>query len=214
MNKDVAREYLQAHEGRMPSEIGEAVDVLLDDYGSYGALAADLDVSPDYLSDRRRIFQLPKGILWKIDREEIGIAQGREITRLEDEDSQWVLALAVVEEKLKGKECTNIVNMVVRQNCSIRDALRISAGVRLNKIDTLMLPLTFDVRLGIYRAAWNQRTEWADFCYQLIRLGTEDDIQHVLQSICDHMESSMETMLAQHRKLRSLLDSISKQGQS
>ena len=208
MNKEVAREYLQVPNGKLPSEIGEAVDVLYGDFGSYTAMASSLDVSPGYLGDRHHIFQLPKGIQWKVDRKEIGITQGCQIFRLKDEDSQWVLTLAIIEERLKIDECKNVVDMVLKQNSSIKDALCVSAGVRLDNINTLVLPLAFDSRMAICRGAWNQRQEWADYSYELILQGTQGI--DVLQNICEDMKSSIEAINAQHQKIQAFLDHMSR----
>jgi len=62
MDKDTARAYLTAPQGKKISEIGEAVDVLRPDYRSYKEMARDFQLGEDTLSGRHRIFQLPKGI--------------------------------------------------------------------------------------------------------------------------------------------------------
>jgi hypothetical protein len=179
MEEKTAIEYLTVPEGNKPSEIGEAVDILYQKYHSYKAIAQQLNVSPDFLSSRHRIFQLPKGIQWKIDQGQIGITQGHEISRLENEDDQWLLALAIIEEKLSIKECENVVNIVLKQNSSIRDALSVSAGVRFDRIQPLLLPLGFDIRLAICQSAWNQCKNWDDLCYELIRQGIDVDIKKI-----------------------------------
>ena len=179
MEEKVAIEYLTVPEGKKPSEIGEAVDVLYQKYHSYKAIAQQLNVSPDFLSSRHRIFQLPKGIQWKINQGQIGITQGYEISRLEHEGDQWLLALAIIEEKLSIRECENVVNIVLKQNSSIRDALSVSAGVRFDKIQPLLLPLGFDIRLAICQSAWNQCKNWDDLCYELIRQGIDVDMKKI-----------------------------------
>ncbi len=179
MEEKAAIEYLTAPEGKKPSEIGKAVDVLYQKYHSYKAIAQQLNVSPNFLNSRNRIFQLPKGIQWKIDQGQIGITQGYEISRLKNKDDQWLLALAIIEEKLTLDECKNVVNRVSKQNDSIRDALSVSAGVRFDKIQTLLLPLEFDIRLEICRLAWDLCKNWEDLCYQLIHQGIDVDIKKV-----------------------------------
>ena len=131
------------------------------------------------MSSRHHIFQLPKGIQWKIDQEQIGIGQGYEISRLENEDDQWLLALAVVEQDLKATECANVVNIVLRQEGSIRDALSISTGVRFDEGKPLMLIIRPDLWIPMSRAAWGQCKNWEDLCYQLIRQGIDVDIKKV-----------------------------------
>lgn len=180
MEEKVAIEYLTASKGKKPSEIGEAVDALYQKYLSYKAIAQQLNMSPSFLSSRHRIFQLPKGILWKVDQEQIGIAQANEIVRLKNEDDQWLLAFAIIEEKLSIEECKTVVNIVLKQNCSARDALSgPPANIRFDKIQPLLLPIGFDSRLAICRSAWNQCKDWADLCYQLIRQGIDVDIKKV-----------------------------------
>ena len=153
MEEKIAIGYLTAPEGKKPSEIGEAVDVLYQKYHSYKAIAQQLSVSDKFLSSRHHIFQLPKGIQWKIDQGQIGIGQGYEIFRLENEEDQWLLALAVVEQDLKATECANVVNLVLRQGRSIRDALSISTGIRFDEGKPLILMIRPDLWIPMSQAA-------------------------------------------------------------
>ena len=144
-----------------------------------------LDV-PDvshFLSSRHRIFQLPKGIQWKIDHGQIESEQGYQISRLENEDDQWLLAFAVVEENLKLSECENVVNIVLKQGRPIKDALGDIAGVKSDTIKTLMLPIRFDLRFAMCRLAWNQQKNWEDLCYELIRQGIDVDIKEAASQL-------------------------------
>ena len=179
MEEKTAIEYLTAPEGKKVSEVGEAVDVLYQKYHSYKAIAQQLKVSDKFLSSRHHIFQLPKGIQWKIDQGQIGIGQGYEISRLENEDDQWLLALAVVEQDLKATECANVVNIVLKQEGSIKDALSVSTGVRFDEGKPLMLIIRPDLWIPMSRAAWGQCKNWEDFCYQLIRQGIDVDIKKI-----------------------------------
>ena len=166
MDKDTARAYLTAPQGKKFSEIGEAVDVLRPDYRSYKAMAHEFpEVSEKTLGTRRRIFQLPKGIRWKIDEGQISLGKGDQIGRLKNEDDQWLLAFAIVEEQLDEDVCSNVVNRVLNYNDSIRDALRAAASVQCDKIVPLMLPLDFDTRLAIAQKAWNLDVDWDEYCY-------------------------------------------------
>ena len=183
MEEKTAIEYLTAHEGKKASEIGRVVDVLYQKYHSYQAIAQRVGMSSKFWSARHRIFQLPKGIQWKIDQGQIGITQGHEISRLENEYDQWLLALAIIEEKLTPDECKNVVNIVLKQNGAIRDVLSISTGVRFDKIQTLILPLGFDTRLAICQSAWNQCKNWEDLCYELIRQGIDVDIKKIASQL-------------------------------
>lgn len=184
MDANTAIEHLTALEGKSPSEIGEAVDVLYKEYGSYKAIAPRVGRSDQFWTTRHRLFQLPKGIQWKIDQGQIGIEQGYQISRLKDEEDQWLLAIAIIEAKdLTAKECGNVVNLVLNERKSIRDALSVSAGVRFDKIQPLLLPLGFDIRLAICKVAWEQCQNWEDLCYQLIRQGIDVDIKEVAHQL-------------------------------
>ena len=179
MDVEEAIEYLTVSEGRKPSQLGEAVDVLYQKHGSYAKIAQQLNITASFLSSRHRIFLLPKGIQWKVDQEQIGFSQGYQISRLDNEEDQWLLALAVVEENLKADECENVVNIVLKQNESIRGALRISTGVRFDEGKPLILLIRPDLWVPMCRAAWSQGKNWEDFCYQLIRQGIDVDIKKV-----------------------------------
>lgn len=179
MEDKIAIECLTTPEGRKVSEVGEAVDVLYQKYHSYKAIAQKLKVSRQFLSSRHHIFQLPKGIQWKIDQGQIGIGQGYEISRLNNEEDQWLLALAVVEQDLKATECANVVNIVLRQERSIRDALSVSTGVRFDEGKPLILMIRPDLWIPMSQAAWGQCKNWEDLCYQLIREGMDVDIKKI-----------------------------------
>lgn len=172
MEEKIAREYLTAPEGRKLSEVGEAVDILYQKYRSYKAIAQQVgDVSDKFLSSRHRIFQLPTGIQWKVDQGEIGITHSYEISRLENEDDQWLLALAISEQKLTPDECKNIVNRVSDQSVSIGEVLSVSTGIRFDETKPLILPIPPELWISMSRAAWNQGKNWEDLCYHFIRQG-------------------------------------------
>lgn len=187
MDLDSAIDLLNAPGGKKPSEIGEAVDVLYRRYGSYSKIMDRVPLNvpdvPHFLRSRHRIFKLPKGIQWKIDQEQIEIGQGYQISRLENEDDQWLLAFAVIEENLKMSECKNVVNIVLKKDHSVKDALGIVAGVQSDKVQPLLLPIGFDLRLAMCRLAWNQQKNWGDFCYELIRQGIDADIKEAARQL-------------------------------
>lgn len=187
MDADNAIEYLTALDGKKPSEIGAAVDILHRKYGSYTEIIKKLPLDvpdlPHFLRSRHRIFQLPKGIQWKIDQEQIEIGQGYQISRLGNEDDQWLLAFAVIEENLKASECKNVVNMVLKWDRSIKNALGTVTGVQSDKVQALLLPIGFDLRLAMCRLAWNQHKNWEDLCYELIRQGIDVDIKEAASQL-------------------------------
>lgn len=184
MDATTAREHLSNPEGKTPCEIGEAVDVLYPEYGTYVTVARQFGKSDNFWNVRHRLFQLPEGIRWKVDGGQIGIEQGYQISRLTNDDDQWVLALTIIEvENLTAKECQNVVNLVLNQEKSIRDALSVSAGIRFDKIQPLLLPLGFDIRLSICKVAWKQYQNWEDLCYRLILQGIAVDIGEVARQL-------------------------------
>ena len=199
MEEKIAIEHLTAPQGKKLSEVGEAVEVLYQKHGSYEAIARQVSVSAKFLNSRHRIFQLPKGIQWKIDQGQIGIDQSYEISRLENEDDQWLLALAVVEQNLKATECSNVVNLVLRQDKPIREALSISTGVRFDEGKNLILIIRPDLWIPMSRAAWGQCKNWEDLCYQLIRQGIDVDIKQVGSQI-EQVGSQIEALLSTLRE--------------
>ena len=180
MDAETAKEILETYAARKPSEIGNAVDVLYPRFGTYKAISETFGRSDKYWSIRHRLFQLPKGIQWKIDEGQISTEQGIEIAKLKNEEDQWLLAFAVTETKnLTAKECGNVVNLVLKEGKSIREALSVSAGIRFDKIQPLLLPLSFNIRLAICKRAWARGKEWEDLTYQLILQGIDVDMNKV-----------------------------------
>ncbi len=180
MDEKTAREILTNHTGKKPSEIGAAVDVLYQTFGTYTLIAQEFGKSGSFWSVRHRFFQLPAGIQWKIDEGQIGITQGAQILKLENEEDQWLLAIAIIETgSFAATESDNVVNLVLKENKSMREALSISAGIRFDKTYPLLLPLPFDVWLAICKRAWTGYQNWADLTYQLILQGLAVDPEEV-----------------------------------
>ena len=180
MDTNTARELLSAEDARKPSEIAKAVDVLYREFGTYQAIAQQIGRSKNFYNERHRIFRLPMGIQWKIDEGKISLKQGSQISRLKDEEDQWLLAVAIIEAKdLTAEECKNAVDLVLNEKKPIREVLGVLAGIRFDNIQPLLLPLGFDIRLEICKVAWSRCQEWADLCYRLILQGIDVDIKEV-----------------------------------
>ena len=210
MDKDTAREYLTDPQNKKLSEIGEAVDVLYEDYSSYEAMArAFQKVGGSTLSTRRRIFQLPKGIRWKVDEGQISITNALQIARLRDENAQWMLAFVIVEEQLEIDVCSNVVNRVLKYDDSISDALSASAGVQCDKVTSLLLPLGFDIRLAIAQQAWNRSQELQDYCYDQICKDPDAAARELVckyRALLSQLDEAMSQLLESHcSKLESLI---------
>ena len=186
MDEGSAVECLTNRSGKKPSEIGQAVDVLYQVHGTHAKIVQQLklDVGSSYLRNMRRIFHLPKGIRWKVDEYEIKVTQGYAISRLADEDDQWMLAITVVEKKLNAKECNKVVDIVLNKDASMRDALSTVTGVRFEEISppVLLLPIGVDFWFALSKAAWQQGEEWQDLCYRIIRGSIDIDTKEVIES--------------------------------
>ena len=197
MDTETARVILGSYAEKKPSEIGNAVDVLYPGFGTYKAIAAEFGRSDSFWSVRHRLFQLPVGIRWKIDEGQISMEQGIEISKLKNEAEQWLLAFTITEtQNLTAKECQNVVNLVLKEEKSIREALGVSAGIRFDKIQPLLLPLGFDIRLAICKRAWARHQEWEDLIYQLILQGIDVDIKEVasqLEKLASDLHKAGET---------------------
>ena len=183
MNEQDAIDCLNAHSNKKLSEVAESVDVLYQIHGSYKEISQQypLNISSKILGQRHRLFKLSKGILWKIDEGQIGVSQAHQITRLSDEDDQWLLAIIGVERNLHSNEYENVVNLVLRDNWSIKDALSTVAGVRFEEIQppALMLPISVDFWFALSKVAWEQGEDWQDLCYRIIRQGIDIDMEDI-----------------------------------
>ncbi len=181
---ETARKIVGAHDQKKPSEVAKAVDVLYQALGTYQSITREMGKSDKFWIVRHRISQLPIGILWKIDEGDIGIEQAYQITRLKQEEDQWILAIAIIEAKgLTAKECGKVVNLVLKEGKSIMDSLHILVDIHFDKIQPLMLPLGSDVWVAICKIAWTQGQRWEDLCYQLVLQGINVDVQEVASQL-------------------------------
>ena len=184
MDIETARQVVVPHNQKKLSEVVKAVNILYQEFGTYQSITREIGRSDKFWIVRHRISQLPTGILWQMDEGHIGIEQAYQITRLKREEDQWILAIAIVETKgLTAKECGRVVNLVLSEDMSIMDALRISAGIRFDKIQPLMLPLGSDLWVAICKIAWVRCQKWEDICYQLVLQGVGVDLQEVASQL-------------------------------
>ena len=184
MDLKIAKQIIVEHPQRKPSEIAEAVDVLYQEFGTYQAITREIGKSDKYWIMRHRISQLPSGIRWKIDEGNIGIGQGYQIARLKREEDQWLLAIVIIEARcLTTKECRKVVNLVLNEEKSIIDSLRILTDIHFNEIQPLSLPVGSDIWIEICKIAWTRRKKWEDLCYQLVRQGVDVDFQEIASQL-------------------------------
>ena len=181
---ETAKKIVGAHDQKKSSEVAKAVDVLYQVFGTYQSITREMGKSDKFWIIRHRISQLPAGIRWKIDEGYIGIEQAYQITRLKQEEDQWVLAIAIIEGKsLTGKECAKVVNLVLKEGKSIMDSLSILADIQFDKIQPLILPLGSDVWIAICKIAWAQCQRWEDLCYQLVLQGIDIDLKEIASQL-------------------------------
>ena len=185
MNEQDAIACLANRKKQKPSEIGEAVDALYQIHKTYKKIATAYSVPPNFLSLRHSVFQLPKGIRWKVDEDQISIDQALQIAKLKREQDQWLLAITAVEKKLSATECKRAVDLFLKDNWEIKEALSTVTGVRFEDISPpmLMLPVGVDFWFALIQSAWERSTNFADLCYQLIREGVYVDNQAIATEI-------------------------------
>lgn len=184
MNLKTAKATIAAHTESKPSDIAKAVDVLYQEFGTYQAITQEIGKSDKFWIIRHRISQLPIGIRWKIDEGQITVGQGYQISRLKHEDDKWLLAIAIIEAKcLTAKACEKVVNLVLNEDKSIKDSLRILTDIHFDQIKPLSLPIGSDIWIEICKIAWERFQKWEDLCYQLVRQGVNIDYQEVASQL-------------------------------
>lgn len=184
MDLKTAKEIIAEQAQRKPSEIAEAVEVLYQEFGTYQAITREIGKSDKYWIMRHRIFRLPIGIRWQMDEGHIGIGQGYQIARLKREADQWLLAIAIIEARcLTAKECGKVVNLVINEEKSIIDSLRILADVHFDEIQPLSLPLGSNIWVEICKIAWTRHQKWEDLCYQFVRQGVDVNLQEIASQL-------------------------------
>jgi len=184
MNLKTAKTTIAAQTQSKPSDIAKAVNVLYQEFGTYQAITQEIGKSDKFWIMRHRISQLPIGIQWKIDEGQITVGQGYQISRLKHEDDQWLLAIAIIEAKcLTTKECKTVVNLVLNEDKSIKDSLRILTDIHFDQIKPLSLPIGSDIWIEICKIAWERFQKWEDLCYQLVRQGVNIDYQEVASQL-------------------------------
>lgn len=171
MDVEEATATLNDYADRPLEELGEAVDELLKHYDSYTGIGEIVRPVPATISKYHRLSQLPKGIRWKVDAGELTIGQAVEVARLEDENDQWVLAYAIVDDEdasVPGDEWRRAVDEVLSTGRSMEDILRNSLGVASEKTVTMALAFDYWFRFKLCRAAWNRRENWHDLAYSIL----------------------------------------------
>ncbi|NQS97571.1 MAG: hypothetical protein HQ591_03880 [candidate division Zixibacteria bacterium] len=184
MDRETAIEQLNNPQDRKPSELGEAVECLYQECGNYKAVAEEVRLPLSRLSQLHRIFLLPEGIRWQIDEGRIRFTHARQISRLEDEDDQWLLAFCIMTKRLRGKDTKETVDVAIQKDRPLRDVLQTLIGIRFEQVDEpLLLPFSFEDRFKISRAAWSKRMNWADFCLHAIEKLTRIDIEKIASEL-------------------------------
>jgi len=179
MDSEKAKEILHQPSDWKPSELGEAVDVLYKEYGNYDAIASRVNFSEGRLSNLRRVFLLPQGIRWQVDKGRLRISHAYHISRLKEENDQWLLAFCIIEAKMSVKDTNATVNAVIKNAERLQDILQGLVGVRFDEVKALLLPLSFEDVFKITRMAWSKELEWADFSFMAIKEATRVDHERI-----------------------------------
>ena len=187
MDLDKAKECLNAPIGKKPSEIGESVNLLFQEFRSYKKIAEQVELSPERISVFHRVYKLPKGIQWQVDNGKILIGHAMQISRLPEND-QWMLAFVIIEEKINVKNTRIIVNEVLNSDKDLSGVLKSVAGINSDSIKALFLPLSFEERFQIVCTAWEKEMSWADFGLDSIRVATRVDINQIADELTKIVE--------------------------
>ncbi|MCX6646042.1 MAG: hypothetical protein NTY09_06765 [bacterium] len=183
MDSEKAKEILQQPSSRKPSELGEAVDVLYKQYGNYDAIAREVELSAGQLNNLRRVFLLPSGIRWQVDKGKIRVGQAYHISRLKEENDQWLLAFCIIESKISVKDTNAAVNSVLRHGLQLQNVLQEKVKIRFDEVKALLLPLAFEDVFKITRMAWSKKSEWADFSLKAIEEATRVDHEYIANEL-------------------------------
>ena len=184
MDYETAKQWLDCPTDRKLSELGEAVDLLYKKCGSYKVIASQVAPPASRLSGLHRVFLLPEGIRWQVDEGRILIGHAQQIARLQGDD-QWLLAFSIVQEKMRGQESKRVVDNVKKTRRVLQSVLRDLSAIRFDAVEPLMLPLTFEFRLTITRAAWPKKLAWTDFTLRAIQEATRVDIEQIARDLTD-----------------------------
>lgn len=180
MDIETAKEYLSTPDNRKLTELGEAVETLYQEYGSYKKIAIEVNMSAERLSQFHRVFLLPNGIRWKIEEGKIPLSHAWQISRLDKENDQWLLTFSIVTKRLNADDIREVVNTVIKHNRPINDVLHDLIGIRFDQVDEpLLLPFSFMDRFNIARAAWDKKLNWPDFCLKAIKSATRVDLEQI-----------------------------------
>ncbi len=183
MNTEKAKELLHQSSDWKPSELGEAVDVLYKEYGNYDTVAKQVGLSVGRLGNLRRVFLLPQGLRWQVDKGKLLISHAYHISRLKEENDQWLLAFSIIEAKMSVMDTKTIVNAVIKTGQRLQDVLQEMVGVRFDEVKALLLPLPFEDVYKITRMAWSKELEWADFSFMAIKEATRVDHECIAEEL-------------------------------
>ena len=113
------------------------------------------------------------------------LSQVYELSRLKCEEDQWQLAICMIAKDLSTSECRSIVNLVLSQELTVEEALRLVAGVRFRQImpPVLLIPFSVDLWFDLTRTAWSRGKNWEDLCYQFILEGLSVNINDVAERL-------------------------------
>ena len=172
MDIEQASRALQNYKRERLCDIGRAIDALHEEHATYGRIAEEVGVGAVTIGKYHRLSRLPRGIQWKIEQGQLSRGHAQQICRLEDENDQWMLALAIVEATKQAtitrRQCQDAVEDVLGAGKPMEQVLCERFGIELGDVVSLLLPVPYWFRLRACRAAWNREKEWKDLAFQVL----------------------------------------------
>lgn len=151
--------------------LGEAITVLKQEYRTYNDIAEQVGVSRLTIGLYHRLSKLPHGIRWKVEEGEVPLGLARQVCRLKDEEDQWMLAYAIVDDAdrtVPEEEWKGAVDEVLRTAASMEEVLEKRLGAASEKSVVTTLSFDYWIRFKLCRAAWNRRQSWYDLAREIV----------------------------------------------
>ncbi len=172
MDIEQARQIVDDYSNHNIPKLRRAIDCLLGCCDNYRAIARQVEPSASTIRKYHRIGQLPKGVLWQLQKGNLPLGMAHQISRLDSIDDQWFLAFYVVDlrdESFTVADCRDVVNRVKDSQLAVRQVLAELTGETFDATQPLVLPVSFDFRLRLARAGWQRQLPWEDLCYAVVR---------------------------------------------
>ena len=174
MNTEYAKAIVNSYRKQPFDLLGDAIDCLFTEYGSYMNIARFTEVSAGTISKYHKICKLPHGILWQLQEGNISLGIAEQLTRLDSKDDQWRLAFFVVDighGSFGVQECQEVVTIIKKRELSAEEALIELTGETFGKIKPLILPVNFGFRFALAKAVGNIELNGRIYVFVLLTNG-------------------------------------------